>query len=525
MKSYAANIFSNLRAVPVWLLALLTLVIIGNVISWWVIDIHPDEAYYWAWSVYPDLSYFDHPPMVAWLIWLVSKTIGINDVTLRLPAFAAWLVAAWVVYSVSSRLFGNKSYGWLALLIYCMLPVFQAASHIVTPDSPLLLFIALTYYFLFVALRENNNKVWLVAGLCVGLALLSKYNTVLIPVSAFTGMVLTVRGRQILATPWPWAAIVLSGVVFTPVVMWNYLHDWASFSYQVGHGIRPEKHFSLEFLWIYIGGQLGAALLWVMVAMMVATFRVRQRDNESNSAYIAVLASGFWVPLIFFGYAGSTTIGQVNWPAMAYLPGTILLAGLLGKYVAPGFSNLQAGPLPGRRQLLHYRILVFVLIFSCLFSVSLINMFRFPNEARKLGVAVLPTNTQISDTFGWQTLASEIRAFRSENGLPANCRTAVSTRYIWGSMIYRFRDISQFVMLSDKVDSQYAFWKSEGIFPAANTCMVIERLPHEKTGYAKNRQWPGLGEWLLVKTIVVPTSDTPRVYGFYLPASMQKRKT
>jgi len=519
MNKLAMQVFRNLETVPVWLLALLVLIIIGNVTSWWVIDIHPDEGYYWAWSVYPDLSYYDHPPMVGWLIWLVSKTIGINDVTLRLPAFIAWAVAAWVVYSVAAQLFVEKYFGWLAVLIFCMLPVFQAASHIVTPDSPLLLFIALTYYFLFIAMRDDRIKAWLLTGLCVGLAMLSKYNTVLVPASVFIGMLLTGRGRQMLATPRPWIAIALSVIVFTPVILWNYLNDWVSFSYQLGHGIRSESKFSLEFIWIYIGGQLGAALLWVFAAMVVSTFRVRSRSNPSSNAYVMVLVSGFWVPLLFFGYAGSTTIGEVNWPAMAYLPGTILLAGMLGRYVAPGFGQDRTVPAPTSQQGLRYQMLTFVLIFSCLFSVVLVNMFRFPNEAKRLGVAVLPTNTQLSDTFGWQTLASEIRSFRTEHGLPENCRTAVSTKYIWASMIYRFRDVAQFAIVPGIADSQYDFWKSKGRFPETATCLVIERLPHETTDYATQREWDGLGQWKLEQTLRVPTSDTPRVYGFYLPVS------
>lgn len=28
-----------------------------------------DEAYYWVWALNPDWSYYDHPPMTAWIIW------------------------------------------------------------------------------------------------------------------------------------------------------------------------------------------------------------------------------------------------------------------------------------------------------------------------------------------------------------------------------------------------------------------------------------------------------------------------
>ena len=40
------------------------------------IPVTPQEAYYWYYSLYPDLSYFDHPPMVAYSIWLGTNLFG-----------------------------------------------------------------------------------------------------------------------------------------------------------------------------------------------------------------------------------------------------------------------------------------------------------------------------------------------------------------------------------------------------------------------------------------------------------------
>ena len=36
------------------------------------LQIHFDEAYYWVWSQNLQLSYFDHPPMIAYLIKLTT---------------------------------------------------------------------------------------------------------------------------------------------------------------------------------------------------------------------------------------------------------------------------------------------------------------------------------------------------------------------------------------------------------------------------------------------------------------------
>ena len=46
-----------------------------------------DEVYYWTYALYPSLSYFDHPPMVAWLIRFFTLNLNLNhEVFVRLAA-------------------------------------------------------------------------------------------------------------------------------------------------------------------------------------------------------------------------------------------------------------------------------------------------------------------------------------------------------------------------------------------------------------------------------------------------------
>ena len=48
------------------------------------------ESYYWCYAEHPDLSYFDHPPMVAWQIWVGTALFGDNAIGIR---FGTWLCA------------------------------------------------------------------------------------------------------------------------------------------------------------------------------------------------------------------------------------------------------------------------------------------------------------------------------------------------------------------------------------------------------------------------------------------------
>lgn len=503
-----ADLHARIGAPPVWLLASLGLIVAGNLITAIVIGTHPDEAYYWTWSVYPDLGYFDHPPMVGWMLWLIDRTIGIGDLRLRLPAMLSWAVGVGSVYWLATRLFPMRLSSWLAVLFFCALPVFQAASHTTTPDAPLLLFTSLMFVFLYRAMVERHRSSWWWTGLAMGGAFLSKYNAALIPAMVALGLLTSPQGRRVLRQPWPWLSLAVAAVAFLPVVIWNYRHDWASFAYQLGHGIKAEQGFRLDYVWIYVGGQLGSALLWVLGAMMVASFCVRDTHDARRNAYLYVLVTSFWFPLVFFGYAGGTAIGEVNWPAMAYFPGVLLLTGWLGKAYDPNTNMSQR-----RRTGTTVAIVVTVLV-----SVYFFNMLRFPLAYKRMGINLLPTNTQISDTYGWPELADALRQFKQDHGLPESCRVAASTKYVWASMTYQFRDVARFAILTPNGRMQYDFWLRDGVLDDRSLCAVIVRLGEGKPDHPKLREWPGRGRWQLDRFVTTPTSDTTRVYGFYLPA-------
>src|SRR4029078_10644317 len=66
----------------------LRLVIAGNT------GLVDDEAYYRIWSLAPALSYFDHPPMVAWIIAAGRTLAGDTVIGVRLLAPASLLLGA-----------------------------------------------------------------------------------------------------------------------------------------------------------------------------------------------------------------------------------------------------------------------------------------------------------------------------------------------------------------------------------------------------------------------------------------------
>ena len=141
---------------PLWLLGL---ALLSHLVSWFVIGPLQDEAYYWTWTQHLQLSYFDHPPMVAWMMVPFTALLGDQVWVLRLPMVLAWLVAAGLIHATARRLFASDRAGLYALLIWTSLPIVMGGFHIATPDTPLVLFTALTYFLYFRALNSGRDQI------------------------------------------------------------------------------------------------------------------------------------------------------------------------------------------------------------------------------------------------------------------------------------------------------------------------------------------------------------------------------
>ena len=199
-----------------------------------LVDLIPQEAYYWNYSQHLDLSYLDHPPLTAWLIGAVSKLLGHSELAVRLGAVACWAVAACFTYLLAKNLL-DRSTAFRAVLLLGSLPFFFGTGFFMTPDAPVVAFWAGVLYFLERALIAGKKRAWIGAGVCLGLGLLAKYPILLLCPAALLFVLLDARSRRWLLRPGPYLAVAIGLLLFTPVLVWNYQNDWASFKLSLIH--------------------------------------------------------------------------------------------------------------------------------------------------------------------------------------------------------------------------------------------------------------------------------------------------
>jgi dolichol-phosphate mannosyltransferase len=301
-------------AVPLLLIAcavLLRLLYCGQV------ELLPEETYYWSYSRHLDIGYLDHPPMVAWLIRLGTGLFGQTSIGVRAGALVSGALASGYVYALARNLFGAPS-AVAALVLMQLLPFFFMAGLLMTPDAPLTACWAATLYYLERALIAGHARAWWAVGIALGLGLLSKYTIVLLGVSAALFIVLDAEARRWLRHPYPYAALLLALLIFSPVLIWNAGHQWASFTFQTSRRLAEAPRFSLHKLIASI-----LVLLTPTGVVALVPWLALRRALESRGLRLVALAIG--VPLAVFSVFSLFHEVKLDWTGAPWIAAMPLL--------------------------------------------------------------------------------------------------------------------------------------------------------------------------------------------------------
>ncbi len=177
-----------------------------------------DEAYFFLWGRHPALGYYDHPPMVGW--WLTAlMSAGDALWWLRMPSVLLHhVIALGLVLLLRER---DQALAWYTGALYLIAPM-SLLGVLITTDTPVILFSFLTVFAFDRAVRGRHFAWFGVAGLFLGLAMLSKYFAGLLAMALVVYLVVAPQRRRtalglLLVT-------LVSSALFSLNLYWNYTH-------------------------------------------------------------------------------------------------------------------------------------------------------------------------------------------------------------------------------------------------------------------------------------------------------------
>ncbi len=319
----------------IWLVAALTAARLAALFAS-PLELYPDEAQYWLWSRTLDFGYFSKPPVIAWSVWATTALGGDGEPWVKLSAALYQAGASLAVFAIGRRLYGASA-GFLACVLYALMPGVQLSAMVAATDAPLMFFLSLAVLaYATLPSVAGGRKLAVAAGLgaALGLAFLSKYAAAYLLLGIGLHLALSRTARAAWTLPAAVTAILAGGATVAPNLAWN-----------AAHGFATVQHTAANAAWggrdLFNAAELGDFLLSQFAVFGIVPFgalivggglaaRRRMRLPQADLMLLCFTAP----PLLIVAIQAFVSRANANWSAAGYVGGAVLVAAWLLRWRA-----------------------------------------------------------------------------------------------------------------------------------------------------------------------------------------------
>lgn len=419
------------------------------------------ESYYWTWAKHPALSYYDHPPLTAWLIHLSTAIGGDTSFWVRLPSLLLFVVTSWLLYRLCVELFDDRRIAFLSIITFNLIPMFGIGALQMVPDIP-----AAACYIAFVILArralENDGPgwIWLVMGALLGVGLLGKYFAILLLPSVMILTAAVPKYRHWYRRPEPYLMGLVALLFFSPIIWWNYSNDWPSFRFHLvnRHTGQP---FTADNFGRLFGGQALyvmplylAGLLWGAYASVKAAIKGDRRH---------ALLAAFSIPTLAFFYfvTAWTNEAEPHWPAFGYLTAIVMMT-------ERGLAAIEATGDGAKKWMIKY--------FAAATAMAVVIFTLFYIHVYYPILPIKPKHDIVNELYGWDLAAVEITKAYDRLTAEGDGAKPFALAHHWvlcSQMMFATKNKIEVACLNDKTD-QFDFWDDEAKMTGRSAVMVSD---------------------------------------------------
>jgi hypothetical protein len=389
-----------------------------------MIDLGNDEVYYRQFAQPLEWNYFDHPPMIGWLIRLTTFNLTLDyPIFIRLGAMVAAAATSWILYLCGSIL-KNERTGFFASALYTA-TIYGSiiAGTFILPDSPQVFFWVVALYAMIKMIKfgpeeSYSKRMLLLFGVSVGMAMLCKVHSIFL--WGGLGGYILFHDRRWLKMPQLYLSALISIIFFTPVIYWNFVHDFVTYRFHSNRVNDLSGGFNHNTLIQFLLGQYfyGSILLFPLFIKSVWRGIKKQKNHSLNSLTKALI----WctIPLMLAAlYLACFNPVLPHWTGPAYLSLALLTAISLDETFelsekTPGFIRWS----------------LWLLLFIVFAGATLINF--FPGTTGNHDHAKYGQGDATLDMFGWKQLGDKMEIIWKEddrNNVMRNNSVVITNRW------------------------------------------------------------------------------------------------
>ncbi len=274
-----------------------------------ILPMSGDEAYFIVWAKHPDYGFYDHPPMVGWMLQLLLY-FGNSELVLRLPAILLSTLIGIGIYRLLKP--HDETKAVLAATLFLLAPL-NILNVLITTDTPLILFTFLSAASLYKALQKTSLAWYALAGAFFGMAFLSKYFAVLLGLGYLVYFIFSGKSKQ---KTLGFILLFLAALPFALInLYWNYNHCWDNILFNFytrneGEQLSPGK------IAIFLGTQLYVMTPPLVYYLYKHRAGLRQKFRHDDFRFFACV---FLLPMAVFALLSLKKVIGLHW-VLAFYP-------------------------------------------------------------------------------------------------------------------------------------------------------------------------------------------------------------
>lgn len=291
------------------------------------VNLHFDEAQYWAWSRTLDWGYFSKPPLIAWAIAFTTGLFGNAEAAVRLAAPLSHGLGALALFLLGRKLYGPWA-GFWAGTSWLALPGVALSAAVISTDALMLPIWAWALLMLFRFLDTPGWRTAVMLGALIGLGALAKYAMLYFVLCAGLAALWVPTLRRRLVSRDGAIAVGTGLVVLAPNLIWNARHDFATVGHTAANANLGGSLFNVGEMLDFVFSQAGVVGPVLFLALGYFLWRAARRPAALTPTD-KILIAFVLPPLLLITGQALLSRAHANWAAAAYPAAVVWLVGSL----------------------------------------------------------------------------------------------------------------------------------------------------------------------------------------------------